>query len=810
MNGRAVRGGFQVVAIGKDGAVLRQLSTLFNVGTVRELGDGQLLERFATDRGDMAELAFSVLVERHGPMVLRVCRGVLADTHDAQDAFQATFLVLVRKARALWVRDSLGPWLHQVAYRTACCARSAAARRKHHEQRAAVPEGAARVETVSDLEPVLHEEINRLPERYRAPLVLCDLQACTHEQAARHLGLPVGTVKSRLSRARERLRGRLLRRGLTADAGLIAAALKIDAASVSISSALVSLTAGTAARLLTVRGFVPCTATTLAQGVLRTMSITQWMKAASVLLVAGATVAGVEVLVQRGTSGAQAQTAEKPKAAATGDAGSVEEVRPGPLKVSVVDRGYLESSRNQDVYCLVEGQTTIIAIKPEGTRVKKGEIICKLDSAALKDQLVNQRIRSEQAKSNYQNAKLVREVAEIAVTEYIEGIYAQKSAVALAEVRTAEAALKNGESRLQRTRRARKQLEDALARKGVNRTAREIVTELDLDDRIEAVEQTLSQTRMALEQAQNKRAVLDHFTKPKTIKELVSEVEKAKSDELFKQAAWELEKSKEAKLERQIAWCTLTAPQEGLIVYANDPTRGFGRTRPQIEEGATIRERQKIISIPDLTHMQVNAKVREAEIDKIIPKMKVKIRVDAFPDQLLDGTVLDVAPLPDPGNFFNNNIKVYTTHVKIPNPLPGFRPGMTAQVEILVTELDNVLSVPIPSVIRLDSKHHVFVKKTSGGLELRQVELGVTNGERIVVKQGLQSGETVMFDPLPLLTREQRARVNPLFRADQIAERNKQMTDEERAKFDASKKSSNRPRSIPRKERGPARTPDEP
>ena len=87
------------MGIGKDGAVRRQLRTLFNVGAIRELTDGQLLERFATDRGEAAELAFAVLVERHGPMVLRVCRGVLADPHDAQDAFQATFLVLVKKAR---------------------------------------------------------------------------------------------------------------------------------------------------------------------------------------------------------------------------------------------------------------------------------------------------------------------------------------------------------------------------------------------------------------------------------------------------------------------------------------------------------------------------------------------------------------------------------------------------------------------------------------------------------------------------------------------------------------------------------------
>src|SRR5689334_13916168 len=105
-----------------------QLRTLLNGVAIQELTDGQLDERLATDRSEAHEIAFAVLVERHRPMVLRVCRGLLADPHDTQDAFQATFLVLVRKARSLWVRDSLGPWLHQVAYRTASCARSAAAR----------------------------------------------------------------------------------------------------------------------------------------------------------------------------------------------------------------------------------------------------------------------------------------------------------------------------------------------------------------------------------------------------------------------------------------------------------------------------------------------------------------------------------------------------------------------------------------------------------------------------------------------------------------------------------------------------------
>src|SRR5271166_385784 len=158
-----------------DRTVRRRINTLFNLGVIRDLTDRQLLERFSTGQGEAAELAFAALVERHGPMVLRVCRARLADPHEAMDAFQATFLVLVEKSRGLWVRDSLGPWLHQVASRTASCALSAAARRRRVERTAV--ELAAATETPDDgpgfgSEQALHEEINRLPERYRTAIVL--------------------------------------------------------------------------------------------------------------------------------------------------------------------------------------------------------------------------------------------------------------------------------------------------------------------------------------------------------------------------------------------------------------------------------------------------------------------------------------------------------------------------------------------------------------------------------------------------------------------------------------------------------------
>ncbi len=411
-------------------------------------------------------------------------------------------------------------------------------------------------------------------------------------------------------------------------------------------------------------------------------------------------------------------------------------VRLGALPITVVEKGSLESSSNQDVYCRVEGQTTIIRIVPEGTRVKKDDVICELDSAALKDSLVNQRITTESAKANYQNAKLTREVAEIAVTEYTEGIFKQDLATVEGEIKLAEADMTRSEDRLEWARR--------MFDKGYVSKATAISEEL-----------TFKKSQFALEQAESKLNVLVKYTKGKTIKELVSEVEKSKSDELAKQATWELEKGKELKLEKQIAACTLTAPIDGLVVYANDPGRGFGSTQPQIEEGATVRERQKIISIPDITKMQVNAKVHESQIDKVAAQMKSLIRVDAFADQVLNGTVLDLAPLPDPGNFFSSDIKVYTTHIKIDDSLQGLRPGMTAQVEILVNRLENVLSVPVQAILQYNGKDHV-TKKIGDRFERVEVELGQTNEKFVQVTKGLSDGDIVVLNPMLLMTEEEK------------------------------------------------------
>jgi RND family efflux transporter MFP subunit len=752
------------VSIGKDAAVRRRLRTLFNVGAVGELTDGQLLERFATERGEAAELAFAALVERHGPMVLRVCRGVLGDADAAQDAFQATFLVLVRRARRLWVRESLGPWLHQVAYRTASCARATAARHRRLERRAALTGQQSPPERDFELERLLHEEIERLPERYRAPVVLCDLEGRTHEQAARHLGWPVGTVKSRLSRARERLRARLVRRGIGAEAGPLAVAGVLKSSSLIIPPSLLDATTAAAVQFAAVGSVARGTVVLLAEGVLRTMSMTQWWKVATVLLVAGATASGVEWLGVGTGPGTQAPAAKQDPDVRVGDA-PTQEVKPGKLRLTLKERGYVEAARTKDVYCNVEKGTTIIRIVPEGSAVKKGEIIAELDSAALKDQLINQRITTKAAEANFLNARLMREVAEVAIAEYKE-IFRQDEETLQGEIEGARAAIRKTQERLERTRAARERLAEMLRAAGGARTPADAVAEVDIQDRIEEAELTLDREKRSLTQAEGKREVLRKYTYPKTLKELESEVKKARSDELAKEATWELEKGRENKLEKQIKNCTLVAPVNGTVLYANDRSRAL-RGQPQIEEGATIRERQKVMSIVDFNDpMQVNVKVPEALIDHVVPQMKALIRIDAFPGETFAGLVTEVAPLPDPSSTFQGSPKVYTTRIRLGGGRPQFRPGMTADAVIVLDDREEAIGVPVKAVARYDGKDHVAVKGPGGRIEWREVVLGPADGSIVEIKEGLHGGEQVVLDAEPLLTDEQRARryavVDPL------------------------------------------------
>jgi RNA polymerase sigma factor (sigma-70 family) len=283
------------------GTVLRQLHTLAVADGSRELDDAQLLEQFAA-RQDAA--AFAALVRRHGRLVWSVCRNVLRHDQDAEDAFQATFLVLARRAASVRKATALPSWLHGVAYRVAMKAKRSAARRRNHERRAQRP---TQVQPVSesawrDLQAALDEEVHGLPERLRVPFVLCCLEGKGPLDAAGQLGWKIGTVRNRLSQARQELVRRLARRGVSLSAALCAAALSREAAGAALPTALAKATARVA--LADAAGNAAVGAAwdhiaALAEGVTETMCLTKGKIATVVVLITGLLAVGAGLAGQR-------------------------------------------------------------------------------------------------------------------------------------------------------------------------------------------------------------------------------------------------------------------------------------------------------------------------------------------------------------------------------------------------------------------------------------------------------------------------------------------------------------------------------
>jgi RNA polymerase sigma factor (sigma-70 family) len=372
--------------------------------------DAHLLERFAG--GD--EAAFELLLWRHGPMVLCTCRRVLCREQDAEDAFQVTFLTLARKAGAIGKAESVGSWLYKVAYRAALQVRAAAERRPASlppGAEPAAPEEAPPAE-LRELRAALDEEVGRLPEEYRAPVVLCYLEGRTYTEAARLLNCPAGTVAVRLRRARERLRGRLTRRGLAVPAGLVAAALVPAAAPAAVPAPLMR------AALEAATGPAPARLGALTEGVIRAMFASK-LKAMTAAVVVALAVLG---------SGAGALLSQGPARRAV-------QAQPGPEPVAAKQR----EPKGQDVPAEVSGVLLFVGtdVKPGekvpaalllkvkvdgkewtyrrlrvGDRVEEGQLLARVDDRPARAEVDAKRAMLEAAKADHRAAVATRDEAK--------------------------------------------------------------------------------------------------------------------------------------------------------------------------------------------------------------------------------------------------------------------------------------------------------------------------------------------------------------------------------------------------------------
>ncbi|QDT56861.1 multidrug efflux system subunit MdtA [Caulifigura coniformis] len=447
-----------------------------------------------------------------------------------------------------------------------------------------------------------------------------------------------------------------------------------------------------------------------------------------------------------------------------------EVVRTAPFLVSVAVQGTLDSQKNGTVVNQVEGTTTIINIVPEGTKVKKGDVVCELDASAIDEKLRQQsiqlttaestlttatenlRIQENQNASDIAAAELANDLAQLDLDKYLNGEYKQLEQAAAGKLAIAKEAAVQAEESLSYTRR---QVE-----KGTNQ-----------QNVLEAARIKRDQAKFDLESATMELKVLEEYTRRRTEAELQAKAVEAKQNMKrvqisaeAKKAQYEkevvsktlslaVEKEKFERYSKQKEACTLRAPQDGEVVYANLSSERSSRsssTGPAIEVGATVYERQAIINLPDVTLMKVSCRVHESLIGQVRKGLAARVRVDAYSQEPYAGTVAIVSSVPMSGRWPNSDLREYDTQVYLTDDVERIRklrPGLTAAVEILVDNRDSVRQIPMQGVVAVSDKHVAFVLNKTGKVEQRMIDIGQTNQSHVEILNGLEDGERVVLNP---------------------------------------------------------------
>jgi HlyD family secretion protein len=400
----------------------------------------------------------------------------------------------------------------------------------------------------------------------------------------------------------------------------------------------------------------------------------------------------------------------------------------------VLEQGELESSSNIDVVNEVKarGSTgmTILWVVPEGTYVKKGDKLVELDSSALEDELSAQRIKVLSAEALVISSEATVSTNEIALEEYLKGTYQSERKAILSEIDLAEQQLRKSELNLDSARR--------LAAKGLLKGLQ-----------IEAEEFAVSNAQNVLESAQARLKVLDELTKEKNRVQLASNIDASKAKLSSDRNVLVEEQAKQLEIEELIRKCIINSPADGIVVYNNERGRG-GSNDFTVKEGAIVRERQTIIKLPDPTKMHVKALVNESRIVRIKPGMVAKVRVSAYPDEML-ARVKRVNKYSEPGSWFSSSVKEYAAYLEIVDPPEAIRTGMSAEVRIFVEKLDDALQIPVHGIY--EYQEHLFcLVKDGSKYRTKEVKIGASNDKHVTIAEGLAEGDQVVLNPRGFLS----------------------------------------------------------
>jgi len=393
------------------------------------------------------------------------------------------------------------------------------------------------------------------------------------------------------------------------------------------------------------------------------------------------------------------------------------------LQITVTEEGSLVSDENVDITCDVVGGATIIWLVDDGSQVAKGMDIVKLDAYVLIEHATAQKIAYEKARALMIQADKDYAAAKIAVEEYSKGLFKK-------DLRTAESNVTAATERLQATKNTLSYGE-RMFRKGY-------IT----PQQLEAQESAVARAELDLGTANIALDVLTRYTKPKMTTELESIRDAAEARLESEKAALELERLRLERLEGELEKCTIKAPQDGLVIYANTRTRD---RETEIKEGTVVKERQVILQLPDLTKMRADVEVHESKVDEISPGMSAIIRVQ---DLSFSGVVTSVANRPE-SNWYTT-AKKYVVGVRIDGISEALRPGFTAEATIIVADLQDVLAIPVAGVVE-GGKEFVCAVKAGDRFEKRVVTLGKSDDRFVEIVEGLEEGEQIFLNPVTVL-----------------------------------------------------------
>ncbi len=449
-------------------------------------------------------------------------------------------------------------------------------------------------------------------------------------------------------------------------------------------------------------------------------------------------------------------------AKSNGTATSYHEVKRGDFTVSVVEGGNLAAVSEVSIRNQVEGVARIIYIVPEGTDVKKGDLLVELDSAQAQDQLNLQLIGFERAKFAVEQARAQLDIAKSATNS---DFLFSKLKLDMAEIDIEK--YKKGQRLVDLIEASNKvvQAQAQLAvnmdtyMNSVNLASKGFETKMKVD----ADGLAVTNIRNSLIVASNSIWMLETFDVRKQLAKFDSDVTQAKQelDRVISQNERKMAQYgadlnaqsntlalSELKLERDkknLHGAKIYAPQDGLVVYAISDSHFSSESL--IEGGATVRNRQELIKLPDLSRMKVNIKVHESHINMIRPGLPAFVVLDSMPELRFAAVVEKVAPLPDSqARFGNPNLKVYATEIHLTDPLPSVKPGVSAKAEIIITNIADTLSVPIQAVTTYKGNQVVYLVN-GGKTEPRPVETDMYNTKFIQITKGLKEGDRILLSP---------------------------------------------------------------